>query len=274
MLPHQRNHGPVQRAVHAARGRHLHGGLHRLRLGPGQEQQDPARRGPQGRAVPPAAEAGAAQGSGRRPASGPAGSRRRGPRRLRTSAGPAGRAERPSSSVSGRAGQRRRRGPDRRRRHALRRRAPRPRPGRRRPDRPGRRDPRRRRAHPRPRRRPGAVGQHVRIPHHRRVRGGGRLPAGADPPRPALPGHVRGGPGHHHAGRRLGGLLDARGPPGAGAAELLAGHPRLHRRAVLRAVHPDVRHVRAAAGAVAPAEDHRRRRRGQAGLHAPGARRR
>ncbi len=40
----QRNHGPVQRAVHAARRRHLHRGLHRLRLGPGQKQQGAARR--------------------------------------------------------------------------------------------------------------------------------------------------------------------------------------------------------------------------------------
>ena len=59
------------------------------------------------------------------------------------------------------------------------------------------------------------------------------------------------------------------GAPGSRAAELLADHPRLDRRAVLRAVHPDLRDVRAAAGPVAPAEDHRCRRRRQAGLHAP-----
>ena len=49
MVPDQRNHGPVQRALHAAGRRHVHGGVHRLRLGPGQEQQDAARGGPQGR---------------------------------------------------------------------------------------------------------------------------------------------------------------------------------------------------------------------------------
>ena len=80
-----------------------------------------------------------------------------------------------------------------------------------------------------------------------RVRGGGRVPAGADPPRPALPGHVRDRPGHHHAGGRLRGVLDPGRPPGAGPAELLAAHPRVHRRDVLGAVHPDLRHVRAAA---------------------------
>ena len=42
-LRHQRNHGPVQRAVYAARCRHVHRGLHRLRLGPGEEQQGAAR---------------------------------------------------------------------------------------------------------------------------------------------------------------------------------------------------------------------------------------
>ena len=112
--------------------------------------------------------------------------------------------------------------------------------------------PPRRRRRPRRRCRARALGQHVRVRDGGRARGHRRLPRGPAPPRRALPRHLRRRPRAAHARPGDHRAVHAGRAARPGAAELLAGHPRLGRVHRLRAVHARVLHQRAAARPAPP----------------------